>query len=150
MEPKFKLYLQKTTTSKGGRSLSSKPYSCREPQYLQTTFEGITRSDGEGFFPRGEEIVVSQEIYEASRVAVVIVRYSDGDSFGTTYGYHKVFGVYLDDDVAMETAESISKGDYGAKQKDKCFAWMGYFANIEDVEVHSFRVRGNHGVTYHP
>lgn len=151
---KHKLYLQYESTSTGGQRTSNEPYSDRTPKYISTVFHGLVRGHGSGFFPCGEEISVSEEQYNAPQLYLVIVRHTDGDSFGTSYGLHYVAGVYTKASEARELARKINSGEFLEENKDKYFPWGGYFERLEEVEIHCFKVRDDessdeYAIQYH-
>lgn len=121
---------------RGGKPESDEPYSSRSPTYVEVSFHSLSRGSGTGRW--GSNIEVSREIYEAAEVYVVIVRYQDGDSFGTSHGNWCVAGV-------ATTAEEARKIEAAARlpQKDHSHyrEWDGYFSGLEEVEIHAFRVR---------
>jgi len=90
-------------------------------------------------------------------VWVVSVRYSTGDTFGSSHGHLAIAGVYATKDEAEYVAETIQlaeeenqKGRWGEKPKfdeatkarlkawrqdTRYFPWEGYFESIESVDV---------------
>lgn len=139
---KYKLYLQYESTSTGGdQGRHRKPYSSRAPKYIDTKFQRLLRSRGEGFFPCGEEILVTEEQHKAPQLYLVIVRHTDGDSFGTTHGCHHVQGVFVVGDEAMAMAKKIMSGEFAKENPNVYYPWGGYFTRLEDVEVHCFKIR---------
>jgi hypothetical protein len=82
-----------------------------------------------------EEFEVSDvEIEDA--VSVVVVRYSDGDTFSRTTGHGAIVGVYKTLKEARKVEGSIRDDSYDGYQ-----CWKGYFARLEDVEIIDFRIR---------
>jgi len=70
---------------------------------------------------------------EAGVVWVVVVRYTTGDSFGTTYGEWHVESAYETIDEANEIKKKIEEGEY--KSGLGYTPWVGYFESLEGVHV---------------
>lgn len=141
------LYLTYRETRTGGESESDKPFSCRDDAYITVTFTGLGRekTPHDGFFPlAGEhEVEVPDEVYAAAEVCLVIPRYRDGDSFGTTHGNWCVWAAVTTEEEALRIAEDVNKTDNprrSSRTPGPYRPWEGYFAHLEDVEIHSFRV----------
>jgi hypothetical protein len=144
--PPKRLFLGYKSTSTGGDSDSREPYSCRSPQHTEVTFTSLTRVSGTFF---GHNINVSDEVYAAEVVYLVVVRYSDGDSFGTSYGNWTVWEATASEEEALKVAKSIEDGTLVKKYEEgvrkgtatyMSIPWNGYFSHLEGVEIHSFRV----------
>jgi len=143
-QPK-RLYLGYTSTSSGGEPESEEPYSSRSPTYITVTFTSLSRESGTFFV---HDIKVSDEVYEADEVFLVVVRYQDGNSFGTSHGNWDVFDAVATEDEAIKIAKSIEDGSLvkavEADQKKGIYhryiLWTGYFNSLEGVEIHSFKV----------
>ena len=132
VEP-LRLYIDYDETRRGGRALSNEPYSDREDEHVEVHFNGIFRSmgdDGRRFFYDSKE--VTKKVYEADEVALVVVRYDTGDTFGRTYNSWCTEGIYLLDE-AKKVADSIQNKTYEGYK-----AWEGYFENYRCVEIHVF------------
>lgn len=85
-------------------------------------------------------------------VTVVVVRYTDGDTFGTTSGCWAVAGAFVEYQKATELNSYIQSltREYETKQnrsftdtydllRKECqcsISWLGYFNRLEDVEIH--------------
>lgn len=64
-------------------------------------------------------------------IDVVIVRYSSGDSFGTSCGNWHIIGAYpAESNKSKEIVKTIRKGKY----KGYC-PWKGYFEELESVDI---------------
>ena len=140
--PEKKLYLGYSTHSTGGEPESDEQWSSRSPQYINVTFNTLTRESGTFF---GHDITVSDEVYNADEVFLVIVRYQTGDTFGTSYGNWTVWAAVTSADEAEKISDDITSGALEkAREKDPSkyvyLPWVGYFESLEGVEIHSFRV----------
>lgn len=71
---------------------------------------------------------------------VLIVRYQDGDTFGYTSGYWRVEGIYLSTSEADKIKQKIVSGKY-----KKYEPWNGYFAHLENIEIHRIRLEQREG-----
>lgn len=147
--PQKCLYLGYKSSSTGGVRESDEPFSCRSPTYVSVTFTSLSRESATFF---GHNIYVTDEVYDAKEVYLVVVRYSDGDSFGTSYGNWTVWAATASEDEALKIAASIEDGslvreaEAGRKKNPKdpkvwvSIPWDGHFSSLEGVEIHSFRV----------
>ncbi len=68
-------------------------------------------------------------------VVVVVVRFQDGDTFGTSYGNWHVVGAYLDEDKSVAIEDKIKSKKWKGNAP-----WESYFACLEDVEIHAFKL----------
>lgn len=139
--PGKRLYLGYKTSSTGGQQESDEPYSSRSPQHIEVTFTSLSRESGTFF---GHNIEVTDEVYAADEVFIVVVRYRDGDTFGTSYGNWTVWAATATEAEAVKIAGSITDGSL-VREAEKAkggayFPWNGYFNSLEGVEVHGFRV----------
>jgi len=73
--------------------------------------------------------LIGQEFY------VVIVRYRDGDTFGYTTGHWHVAEIERNKDKARDIASQIRSNTYKGWRP-----WDGYFAKLENIEIHCFRL----------
>lgn len=76
-------------------------------------------------------------------VHAVLIRYTDGDTFGSTSGYHEWGGLYTSLKKAKEVADHIrTYGDYPREDtfSGKWVVWRGYFAKLDSVEVCTLKV----------
>lgn len=85
-------------------------------------------------------------------VYLVVVRYQDGNTFGTTYGYWNVHLVTTDQKEAVDRRADILNGTLPKAPGTNYHPWEGYFTHLEDVEIHAFKLKddtpgGN--ITYH-
>ena len=81
--PQKMLYLGYTSTSTGGEAESNEQWASHSPRYIKVKFTSLSRESGTFF---GHNIVVTDEVYAADEVYLIVVRYQDGDTFGTSHG----------------------------------------------------------------
>lgn len=135
-----KLYLVAQSSTQGGEHQKDGMY--RNPSYISVTFKSVVR-ESPGFF--AYDFDVSEEVYSSERVFLVIPRYQDGNSFGTTHGNWDVWAAVATEDEALKIRESILSDDH----TDDYRPWKGYFASLEGVEIHCFRIGRTSDVQYH-
>jgi hypothetical protein len=85
----------------------------------------------------------------------VYVRYSGGDTFGSSSGNGQIVGLYKDKELAHALAKSIAdhpKDWKPGSQFNKSFypKWDGYFERLESVEVELIPRDGEKRKTYYP
>lgn len=139
-ESEYKIYLGYSEHAFGGgvcEGQKGDSYPDREDTHIDFTPDGLWSTKGEsqetigvGFDPSNH---VDKEVY------MVLVRYSDGDTFGQTIGNWYIEGVYLDDKVARRISRQIDSDKYG--KSDACLPWQGYFARLESVQVWGTKIR---------
>lgn len=151
----MKLYLTYKENVTGGERLTEEQFSDREPAYTKVTFLGLFREPPKSktFFPDPsvKEIEVSEDTGKASMVYLVIVRYRDGDTFGTSHGNWEVFRATEIEKEALSIKTDIESGamEKRAEKEGRYLPWTGYFNSLEGVEVHAFRVGASSEILYH-
>lgn len=83
-----------------------------------------------------EELSTSFDTRHVSTLWLVVVRYYDGGTFGTDSGLWIVEGIFLNEKDATNLKSKIRDGTYKGISSKGYFAWVGYFAGLEDVEIH--------------
>jgi hypothetical protein len=135
-------------------------YPNRDPEYKEHEVYGVFRGDdARGWSRYSDRVDVSFDPHNETEVFVVIVTYSSGSTFGSTYGNVSIVGIYNDSDEADAIANDIRADDRDADQdyrrslkktrKERFTgykAWTGYFERFEGVEVHRFKLDEDHGV----
>ena len=144
------VYLHYKENRSGGEPIPGDDW-CRRPGYIEVSFNALTKTPGTGsFFTEHTSLEVTDKVYDCEDyVYLVIVRYSDGNTFGTTYGHWDVYLVTTDQKEAADMGESIRNNTLpkGARKP-----WDGYFSSLEDVEIHAFKLKGESPggrITYH-
>lgn len=132
-----KLYLSYITTSEGGEPESDELYASRSDEYRQTTFLGVSREPSSFF---AHDLEVSDSVYNSDEVHLVIVFYTDGDTFGTTHGYFNVWAVVADKEEAAKIVKDLERSPYSTDGPFR--PWDGYFASIDGIQVMTFGVIG--------
>jgi len=73
---------------------------------------------------------VDFDLFSLEVIFWVVVRYTTGDTFGTSSGNWEKIGCYNNLKEAREVKKSIEDGTY---EGYKC--WDGYFEELEDIEI---------------
>jgi hypothetical protein len=142
------LYLSYNERHSGGESLSDEQWSSRADAHTEVTFTGVGREkDEKNFFPSTREIPVTDEVFAADTVYLVVYRYQDGDTFGTSYGNWGIWLVTTNEEEALKAGADIESG--ALSKKGAYLPWEGYFSGLENVEIHSFRVGKSGRVIHH-
>lgn len=100
--------------------------------------EKINKSKTVGWEKHREKVFFHAK--EGSEVHIVVVRYKDGDTFGTSHGNFYIEGVYATYDEAYNVSEAIYNKTYKGGEYNYV-PWEGYFSSLEDVEIHTRTVR---------
>ena len=93
------------------------------------------------------QIEVADDLLKKDHLWMVVVRYTDGCTFGSTSGYFKIIDCVVDRTYADELERQIRAGEYetyytwNGKEQKALNEWEGYFASLDDVEIHGMEVR---------
>jgi hypothetical protein len=85
---------------------------------------------------------------DCKKLYLVVVRYTDGGTFGSTKGYWTVKGIFKDDDSAHAFKKLVEDGkcpkrtyeSHDGSIEEMHHEWEGYFASLDGVEVHRLEV----------
>lgn len=120
---------------------SNDPYTPRPDRYTHFTPTGffVDKPDW------SEHIPVSFKPVKGKKIWVVIVTYSDGDTFSTMHGLWTIQGVYLNEADAKRAYDKVLKEkDLSPNFNAKPYVsepWKGYFASLESVDIYSSTLR---------
>lgn len=132
------LYLDYDSSATGGEPESDEKWCSYSPTYHTVHFKKLYRSQPEKFFCTSVE--VSDDLYDEKYLHLAVVRYQDGNTFGTSHGNWHILGLYGSEEeaaAALEVAKVPAKdGDYGNYRP-----WEGYFNRWEDGEIHVLSVK---------
>ena len=128
---KLKVYLTYVERRSGGDPIDPGRYSCREDEYIDFEMTGLFYGEpaDEAIWVETIEVDFDPKKFLGKVLYVVIVRYSDGDTFGTTDGHWKVIGAYKTSKEASEIAKQIDTGKFPGTYH----CWEGHFARLTDV-----------------
>lgn len=119
------------------------PFVDREPTYVDLALLQLYR-DHEDWTPGTDRAVpVTEEVWNAPCVYLVVPRYRDGDTFGTTHGLWTVTAITTTLEEAKKIKAEVLKNanddSYEVPWEDP---WNGYFSKLESVEIHEMKVEG--------
>ena len=125
-----------------------KKWASHEPSYIDANFKGVYVGEvppgGFRWSEKSESFTIPKTAFEAevrTQVYAVIARYSDGNTFGSSYGNVYVGGVYGSYERAAEKIkelEACSKDDYTVP-------WNGYFNSLESLGVETLQILNGAG-----
>jgi hypothetical protein len=142
-----------TQWSEGGEAESEERFSNRSDETTSTTFKGAVVSAEEYSDLSSVDHSMSKQTFPAPRAAfeesraliyAVVGYYSDGDTFGHSYGNMFIVDVYGNLEKANAVAEQLRRDDdAGTKDKhssifgdsNRYIPWGGYFSRLERIEV---------------
>ena len=101
-----------------------------ETEYQSYSVDSITLKN---VTPYHEEIVHDLPEPQPNGLWVVVARYSDGGTFGSTSGYGSVEGVF---NTRAEADARVKEIESGGGSRKGYTPWNGYFSDLEGVEVH--------------
>lgn len=154
-EPKdeLTLWVLWSETSSGGEVCEGQEndsWPSYEPTYIDAHLKGVYIGDvppgGHRWSEKSESFTIPKTAFEAeprTQVYAVIARYSDGNTFGSSYGHVWVGGVYGSYERAAEKVkelEACDKGDYSVP-------WTGYFNSLESLGVETLHIINGAGST---
>lgn len=136
------LYLSYNETRSGGEVCTgdeNKAWPCYEDTFIEWTpiniYKNMEDCRKEGHYT--EKVSVPFEAIINQQIWLVVVRYTDGDTFGFIRGMWHIVGVYADEESATKEANSILDGSYSNEYKP----WEGYFASFEGVNIYPMQVK---------
>jgi len=152
------LYISTSESSYGGEPESNEEW-CHHSDIVKTvTFNSVFRKKGEGFWASAGYFKVSDEVFNSDQVYLVIVRYRDGGSFGSTTGNWHIQQAFTNPEDAKALATSIRNRSYEKEMDRKhgqyvhYMPWVGYFCGLEGVEIHCFKIKDDaedSGIIFH-
>tara|TARA_Y100000034_G_scaffold135253_1_gene206424 strand:+ start:1686 stop:2126 length:441 start_codon:yes stop_codon:yes gene_type:complete len=134
---KVSLYFDIAERTSGGEPLSDEQWSDRAPQHTEIQVKSASFTRNEGFWVN-ESFLVDPDLQKADKLYLVIVRYQDGDTFGTSYGNHQIVACYDTYDAAW-ACDPNKVAEYRS--------WDGYFSRWEGKEIYEFDMK--HGGMCH-
>lgn len=141
------IYIKYNETREGGEALDSGEWSDRADENIDVDFLGYKAVHENSFsdsqwldsFDVPESIVVAMSV--KLPIHLVVVRYSDGDTFGHTYGYWQI--VHFTTSYAEASLINDSIQQAGGRLSPECNgnaydSWTGsYFGRFQHTEIHS-------------
>lgn len=146
-----------TSAHQGMNHVDSTPgesYSGFDHNVIELTVNRLCRKTPEPF---GEELVVSEKVYESEEAYLVVVRYTTGGTFGQSEGEYRFIGVFKTRKEATALSKEIQKAydDYkrnnsgkysfvpeteNPNYKEIYCSWHGYFEHLDRIEIHSLGI----------
>ena len=124
---KNEIFIEYKSYSTGGDPLSDESWCSISDQNTSVSWKKAYKGHPGGFV---ETVEVDFDLKEVEVIFWVVVRYTTGDTFGTSYGNWEKIGCYKSLKEAREVEESIEDGTY---EGYKC--WDGYFEALEEIEI---------------
>ena len=113
-------------------------YPSREDTNYTYTYKYARRSapTGNDVWSSGTQTLkVSPQVFSADKIFLAIVVYSDGDTFGNSFGHHEIIGGYSTRKEAEEVLECVTKEGLNIPGYEGYCNWCGYFNSIQDKIV---------------
>lgn len=126
-----KLYLIYSSYSEGGE-ISPGNEGKKHPEY-EDTYVYFTPQKLVTEYPDIMSVETIDTYFNpmvGDKVYLVIVRYSTGDTFGTTFGEWKIIGIFKTETESELVRFDIENGTYKGSKP-----WQGYFERLESVDV---------------
>lgn len=108
----------------------------RSPMMTQLTVDAVSKTPPSSFW--NHSIAVEPKVLEAKFVYLVIVRYQDGNTFGTSHGNFLFYSVRATPEEALADQEVICTPAQNSKEYRE---WEGYFEKLEGVEIRLFQLK---------
>lgn len=125
-------YIVATETRSGGGSTSDEPWSRREDAEIDWVPRFLV-NNAMGGNAELLECMVPDNISDLAHAYLISVRYSNGDTFGQTRGYHHTVAVTATAAEANEIKRGIENKTW--KMPSGYIPWDGYFASFEGVQI---------------
>ena len=104
--------------------------------YIDVTFLNVYRAMGPDAPFFYSSAIVDRKTHESEEVCLVVVRYTTGDTFGTTHGAWAIEGIYSTPTEADKVVQKIQQKTYSGYKP-----WEGYFERLEEVYIESFATK---------
>lgn len=143
-----RLYISYIETHSGGEAISDEAWSSRNDLIIDTTITRVSLSKPDTHYYHTIDLI-ENEFHPGDAVHLLTVRYSDGDTFGSSYGHLHVEDAYrsfVEAATEMKLLEQDNKDrqngnwDKNNTKKYKSAVWKGYFNHLDRVDVESFTV----------
>lgn len=134
------IYYTYSETTTGGQQIEpEEPWSSREDAHTDWKLTGIQKSKLEHTYHHDTTEVLDMKNNEElpNALFIVCVRYSTGDTFGSSYGEGAVAGAFKDGKRASELAQKIMAGEDRREDVSHfCYSqWIGSFESVESANV---------------
>ena len=145
-----KIYMTYRESREGGevcKGDEDRSYPNHEDNHIE--FEPLSLSTKAGNWVESIDVDFNPETYIGKDLHLVVVRYSSGDTFGSTYGNWTVIGVFTNHEDARKEEKDIrnNTGKWATEYKNNTGKWAteykpweGYFERFESVEIDTFEL----------
>lgn len=141
------LYLTYTESRSGGQPLDpDSAWSSRTEEIIEFYPTGLFLK--KGAWQEIVDVPFQAKDFLDKTIYVVIARYYDGSSFGRISGLWQVVAATPDSQVAQDIAKNIYQDRdtlLSTLEQHICLSfypnWYGYFAGLQEVEVHTFKLQ---------
>jgi len=133
IEKAHKLVLYYSETSFGGGVMAGQEddeWPSYEDEVFNVEFLSLRRTKSKNFSHDSETVYTDFNPEKVNRAYMVVVRYSNGDTFSHSVGNCYIEGVYKSIEKADKIAQSITNKKY--KEYN---AWDCFFGGLEGVDV---------------
>lgn len=141
------IYIKYKEYTVGGEPESDDRWCSYSDEHTSVTFLGFSISNNNDFTKVGWDHAESipASIYKKAAKGVplhlVVVRYTTGNTFGTSYGRWKIIHITDDSRKAWDVQQILEKSQ-GEKVPAHCNidtykCWVGYFERYECCEIHT-------------
>lgn len=138
-EKKFKVFITYDETRSGGDKIDPNDrWSNRELEDIDFTPIALYAMAKGEYWVETIEVDFDPQKYIGKKIDVVLVRYSDGDTFGRTDGHWYAVGAYP---AETKDAGNVAKAIELNKYTGDYLPWNGYFARLSWVDIHSFTLQ---------
>jgi len=144
----YDIYLHYKEVRTGGEAESDEEFSSHEPEYIDFTplslYHFLVSKDAyvnnlyyDNKDARHHEVKFDPTKY--NEAFAVIVRYTTGDTFGSTHGAWDATKNVITKKETEKNAKDI-KNETGKYSPEKYCAWHGYFQSFESVGIHKLDI----------
>lgn len=127
----WEVYVPYEETREGGEPESDEEFSCRSPEYRNITFSYVYERKTDFF---AERITLDFDPTKREEIILVVVIYSSGDTFGTTYGNFEIVKGCSTLEEAKKLKSLIENDKYKTNETNY-LPWKGYFESLEAVHI---------------
>jgi hypothetical protein len=129
----YKFYISTSERATGGKPYPGEegPYASCEPTYKETNFiRAYATPPKNMMFYESIDLSESEYLHLSKKklVYLAVIFYSDGDTFGTTYGLFQIAGI-------AATPAGAKRLNKKALEEDAYKPWEGYFSNLMSTEI---------------
>lgn len=126
------LYLEYDEFSEGGEPLDDGEWCSYSDTIITWTLGKVFLNKKNAAWCRSEQ-KADFDVKKGDTVYVVVVKYSTGNTFGSSYGNGYIEGVYQYKGQASKVMEDIYGNRYN--KLGKYPPWIGYFESLEEVLI---------------